>query len=179
MLFYRVVKHPISEELSKEKEEKDAQRRTALEAKGLLSVSSDGNTGGQTAAKTSASRSEAKSALGKRKLKEPELGTGIEWARTKTSLKIEDNPSIKVADELVSESIQLKADYFKLLSDAVKDDGPSAPIGVSGKPRRATEPAQAIYFLFQSCIDIFSPLPASYICILFVTEFYLSPNSQH
>jgi len=179
MLFYRVVKHPISEELSKEKEEKDAQRSTALEAKGLLSVSSDGNTGGQTAAKTSASRSEAKSALGKRKLKEPELGTGIEWARTKTSLKIEDNPSIKVADELVSESIQLKADYFKLLSDAVKDDGPSAPIGVSGKPRRATEPAQAIYFLFQSCIAIFSPLPASYICILFVTEFNLSPNSQH
>lgn len=141
MLFYRVVKHPMSEELTKEKEELDAKRKADLEAKGLLPVASaaDDNKLGHSAANVdpTSTSSDAKSALGKRKLKEPELGTGMEWARIKTSLKVEDNPSLKVADELVSENIQLKADYFKLLSDAAKDDGPSTTIGVSGKLRRA------------------------------------------
>ena len=134
MLFYRVVKHPISEELSKEKEEKDAKRKADLEAKGLLPVAADGKEGqATTKSEPVTASSEAKSALGKRKLKEPELGTGVEWAQVKTSLKVEDNPSIKVADELVSENIQLKSQYFTLLSDAAKDEGPPGPIGVSGK----------------------------------------------
>ena len=134
MLFYRVVKHPISEELSKEKEEKDAKRKADLEAKGLLPVAADGKEGqATTKSEPVTASSEAKSALGKRKLKEPELGTGVEWAQIKTSLKVEDNPSIKVADELVSENIQLKSQYFTLLSDAAKDEGPPGPIGVSGK----------------------------------------------
>jgi len=132
MLFYRVVKHPISEELSKEKEEKDAKRKADLEAKGLLPVAADGKEGqATTKSEPVTASSEAKSALGKRKLKEPELGTGVEWAQVKTSLKVEDNPSIKVADELVSENIQLKSQYFTLLSDAAKDEGPPGPIGVS------------------------------------------------
>lgn len=141
MLFYRVVKHPMSEELTKEKEELDAKRKADLEAKGLLPVAAaaDDNTEGQSAVKfdPTSTSSDAKSALGKRKLKEPELGTGIEWARIKTSLKVEDNLSLKVADELVSENIQLKADYFKILSDAAKDDGPSTTVGVSGKLKTA------------------------------------------
>lgn len=141
MLFYRVVKHPMSEELTKEKEELDAKRKADLEAKGLLPVAAaaDDNKEGQSAVKfdPTSTSSDAKSALGKRKLKEPELGTGIEWARIKTSLKVEDNLSLKVADELVSENIQLKADYFKILSDAAKDDGPSTTVGVSGKLKTA------------------------------------------
>jgi len=140
MLFYRVIKHPISEELSKEKEEKDAKRKADLEAKGLLPVPADGNKEGQATAKIDpvSASSEAKSALGKRKLKEPEPGTGVEWAQVKTSLNVEDNQSIKVADELVSENIQLKANYFKLLSDAAKDESPPGPIGVSGELRTAS-----------------------------------------
>lgn len=161
MLFYRVVKHPISEELTKEKEELDAKRKADLEAKGLLPVIADGSKEGKPYAKvdSTSTSSEAKSALGKRKLKEPELGNGTEWARMKTSLKVEDNPSLKVADELVSENIQLKADYFKLLSDAAKDDDPSAPIGVSGKSRTTNDRSPEYFNCFPSLTCFLFPAP--------------------
>ena len=166
MLFYRVVKHPMSEELTKEKEELDAKRKADLEAKGLLPVAAaaDDNKEGQSAGKVNptSTSSDAKTALGKRKLKEPELGTGIEWARIKTSLKAEDNPSLKVADELVSENIQLKADYFKLLSDAAKDDGPSTTIGVSGKLRAA------YYVVMSELKAMFQSLSSSHMCLCFL-----------
>ena len=174
MLFYRVVKHPMSEELTKEKEELDAKRKADLEAAGLLPVAAaaDDNKEGQSTAKVdpTSTSSDAKSALGKRKIKEPELWTGIEWARTKTSLKAEDNPSLKVADELVSENIQLKADYFKLLSDAAKDDSPSTTIGVSGKLRTA------YYVVMSEPKPIFQWLSSSHICLCFL---HLTRSVRH
>ena len=59
-------------------------------------------------------------------------------------------------------AIKLKADYFKLLSDAAKDDGPSTTIGVSGKLRTA------YYVVMSELKAIFQSLSSSHMCLCFL-----------
>lgn len=122
MLFYRVMKHPISKKLEKAKAEKDAEAASLIaevKKEGVDAARDDSNG--------------TKAALGKRNLQALELKSGQEWARAKTNLTLEDAPSLRVADELVSENVQLTADYFKLLVEETSNGEASGPSGVSGK----------------------------------------------
>jgi len=121
MLFYRVMKHPISKKLEEAKAEKDAKAASLVEVKKEE----------VTVAAADESSRGANTGLRKRKLYAPELRSGQEWARAKTSLSPDIEPSLRVADDLVSENIQLTSDYFKLLVEEANVGDASGPSGVS------------------------------------------------
>ena len=104
MLFYRVVDHPVSLELrNKEKElemMKEKAKREYLKRK-----------------------EESIASTRKRKREEPKYKSGDEWARAVTNLPQSWLPYLRKIQDVLSDHLRLKTEYFDFLEDEAKSGG--------------------------------------------------------
>ena len=124
MLFYRVVQHPVALRL----EALNKQRTTRAVAAGVMEPPVDQAVDGKKA--------KEKEMVSRKRPVSEDFADGFEWVRAKTNLPPSlINSVIRKAQILVSEDVQLSAEYFKVISDeAAQEDaaigkGPSSGIG--------------------------------------------------
>jgi len=172
MLFYRVVEHPVAVELRSQakKLEDDFMKETAKELKATSKADTSGeadkrtgtDTSKQNIRSTKGAKQEANSRNGSpvknnpRKRKSPEFTSGDDWARAKTSLPEYLVSQFKDIELHISEFVQFKPEFFKLLTEqaskgnAKVGHGPSSGIceddivGGTSKIKRAL-----LHVLFQ------------------------------
>lgn len=137
MLFYRVVPHPFSLQLEKraaalarstqEEEEKRRAASPAVPKKDAMEVESSKSTKTASAASSpDKAKNKEASTPGKsggspgvttRKRSAPDFTDGESWARAKTRLNPASFSSLRKAQDFISENVQFKAAFFKLIND--------------------------------------------------------------
>ena len=105
MLFYRVVEHPISKELREK-----------------TKVVGDATT-----------KEEDDNAIIPNKRKRPAYSCGEEWARQRTRLPQSFYKVLRRAEEFISEHIEFKPEFFKLLMDEAEAGHKNGPSRVCGE----------------------------------------------
>jgi len=137
MLFYRVVDHPVSIRLRKmELAARQVILRAAEEKKenAKKSVPAVEDIAERKKSETTSSGTKRRRAEPKHRRAEPRFKSGEEWARAITKLPKLCMPMLRRAEEFLSEKIEFKPEYFRLIMDEANaggkiDAGPT--VGVS------------------------------------------------
>lgn len=118
MLFYRIVDHPISKDLREKTEQHATPKVVVDEEEDVLPQDVE----------------PAVSIPNKRK--QPAFGCGEEWAQQKTRLPPYCAKVFRRAEEFISDHVEFKPDFFKLImeeAEAGRKNGPSGLCGECGR----------------------------------------------
>ena len=118
MLFYRVVEHPFAVQLRNQAKtlQESYERQTekvSMEEKTVDAVEADPIEQEETPAKNNTEPIRARL----RKRKSPEFSCGEEWARAKTNMSEKLIGKFKDVEQLVSEFVHFKPEFFKLITE--------------------------------------------------------------
>lgn len=120
MLFYRVVEHPTVVRLREQHKTLAASR--AVDTPQVLDTNEVVDTTTSTIEPVPQVTNEDK----KRKREPPEYPSGEEWARSKTRIHPALRSVLRVAEEFISDNIELKPEYFSfLIQEAKKEVNPT------------------------------------------------------
>lgn len=134
MLFYRVVDHPVAQDLrAKQAEVATFATSSTMEAPALSATAAPVATPTTFTVANSVTHDMEGSGR-KRKRELPEYSTGEEWVKSKTSLPPSLASFLRRAEEFVSENIEFTPEFFKLITaEASKGKNGHGPLRVSSK----------------------------------------------
>jgi len=124
MLFYRVMDHPVSVELrNRERAMKEEIAKREAEKEALKKIKEEEESNSNVSQRNSSSENGEQTSSNKRKREVPEFTSGDDWARSVTNLPDTWIPFIRKIQDVLSDQLNFKAEYFRVLQDEVKSGG--------------------------------------------------------